>query len=412
MKKLIAVVLILISGHIPLFAQDAKLDKKIKKAETYMADGKYEKAEEKLKKLTEANPQYGKAWDALTKSILLRYEQQKRKPALSYTITTTNKAGEELENDSLTNVLADLLNGAMSGKLTLNRAKYTMRKALANCNDAYMTSIYLRNYMIDTPKDTAVDDKARSFYEEAEVEFQKKNYAEAAKLYQKALEIEPQYYQASLYLGDAYYYMEYFMQAAQKFEEAIEKFPNELEPRKYLVDALMEEGLYEKALEEAIKAVEVYPDLIVMVKLRNAAYASGKKINVKWTPRPVLPNSLSAKTGYMASSADEAIYGKAPWGFYEDALAKVKDDCNELGIIEQSSKTDERYLEVFSWVEMLKNSDAPELDEAREMQKRGFLDCYVLVTCFHYDFYDQYIDFVKANPGKVKSYFTILMERN
>jgi len=45
------------------------------------------------------------------------------------------------------------------------------------------------------------------------------------------------------------------------------------------------------------------------------------------------------------------------------------------------------------------------LDQARKMQEAGFLDCYVLVTCYHIDFYDQYLDFVTKNKAKVVDYY-------
>jgi hypothetical protein len=54
---------------------------------------------------------------------------------------------------------------------------------------------------------------------------------------------------------------------------------------------------------------------------------------------------------------------------------------------------------------MLKNSTDPLLEEARKMQKDGYLDCYVLISCFHFDFYDQYADFVAKNREKVTEYY-------
>jgi len=74
-------------------------------------------------------------------------------------------------------------------------------------------------------------------------------------------------------------------------------------------------------------------------------------------------------------------------------------------ITQPNPLTSAKYLEVYAWEEMLNNSDSNDLAEARRMQKEGYLDCYVLVTCYHYDFYNQYIDFVKNNPDKVVEYY-------
>ena len=62
-------------------------------------------------------------------------------------------------------------------------------------------------------------------------------------------------------------------------------------------------------------------------------------------------------------------------------------------------------MELYSWEEMLKNSKDSSLDEARRMQKDGYLDCYVFVTCFHFDIYSQYLDFTKNNSNKIKEYY-------
>jgi len=46
---------------------------------------------------------------------------------------------------------------------------------------------------------------------------------------------------------------------------------------------------------------------------------------------------------------------------------------------------------------------------ARAMNKIGFLDCYVLVSCFHHDLYQQFSDLADHNPQKIKDYFYILI---
>jgi len=94
------------------------------------------------------------------------------------------------------------------------------------------------------------------------------------------------------------------------------------------------------------------------------------------------------------------------WIYYSKALPKIKEYCNEKGlIIKSNSLTQEKYLEVYSWEEMLKNSDSKKLGQARKMQAIGFLDCYVLITCFHDDNYEQFLHFVTNNKEKIENYF-------
>lgn len=391
-------------------AQNSKIEKKINKAENYIQAGNYDKAEKLMLKVVDKSPQYGKAWDVLTKTNLLQYQVLKNDPdQLTFRITTTSRDGEEIENDTLADAFAKIMNSINPTNLALNKAKHHMRLALAYSNDAYMASIYLRTYVVDETPDTAMADEAWKYFNKAEVEFGKRNFEEAAKLYQKALDIEPQFYKAALYLGDCYYHMEYFMQAADKFEDAIKKFPKELEPRKYLVDALMEEEVYDKALGEAIATMAVYPDLVMKAKLRNAARANGKRFSVDWVPRSVLPNKMALPPGVERYIAAEDTEPTGSWVDYVAAFEKIKGDCDEKGIIHQSKLTDAGYLEVYSWEQMLENSDDPQLSDARKMEKLGYLDCYALITCFHYDFYEQYLDFVAKNPEKVTAYYQMLM---
>ena len=58
---------------------------------------------------------------------------------------------------------------------------------------------------------------------------------------------------------------------------------------------------------------------------------------------------------------------------------------------------------------MLKNSDDTELDKVKKIYKDGWLDCYVMVTCYHYDFYDQYLDFTSENKDRISTYFDTYM---
>lgn len=154
----------------------------------------------------------------------------------------------------------------------------------------------------------------------------------------------------------------------------------------------------------------VYPDLSLMQKLDDAVYQNNKKMDIKWMPRKVFPNKIendSSNDNFNTYEDPDKMEAKNEWVFYKKALNKIKDYCNKKGVIVNSNKlTNSNYLEVYSWEEMISNSPAnAELDEAKRIQKEGYLDCYVLVTCFHYDIYDQYTDFVSKNKSKLADYY-------
>ncbi|HYV95193.1 MAG TPA: tetratricopeptide repeat protein [Chitinophagales bacterium] len=409
MNKIISIVLTLSISISVAFAQSNKLDKKLDKAHSLADNGKTDEADEYLVKVLRENPEYGAGWDYLCDLRYQEYQSSKMMDQLlggAMTVTTKDKDGNEVKDDSLAKNLMNMLNNIRPSKLAFNKYKYTMRKATLMSNEAYRASTMLRIRFIDTEVDSEVSKKALKYFDDAEKEFVNKDYSSAAKLYKRAVSEQPDFYKASLYLGDCYFFMGNYTEAIKSFQEAVNRFPTFLEPRKYLVDAYMKEKLYERALQESILTMAVYPDLAMTGKLDDAAYMNNQKLDIKWTARGVFPNRIGLDSSDMFYNDPDSIVVKQPWTFYEDAMEQIEDYCDDRGVIVKPNQlTESHYLEVFCWEQMLKNSNDPLLEEARRMQKDGYLDCYVMVTCFHFDIYDQYADFVSKNKSKVEKYF-------
>lgn len=392
-------------------AQSNPLDKKLEKAYSLANDGKITEADKYVTELLEKNPDYGTGWDLLAKIRYKEYKDAKLSDNLlsgNITVTTTGKDGKEVksEDDSLAQSLMKLLNDIKPSKKAWSKYIYTMRKGTLLAPDAYECSSTLRIYFIDPEVDTAVSKKALNYFNKAEEEFQKKDYEKAMKHYQQAINAQPDFYKASLYLGDAHYFMGHYIQAIASFKDAIQKFPSLVEPRKYLIDAYAKERLYKDCLDASIEAMMVYPDHSLIDKLEDAVYMNEKKLAFTPVKRPVLPNTIDMDTMESNNTYYEEIKPAGPWTYYTKALGKISSYCNKEGLIEKpTSLTKSKYLEVYSWEEMLNNSQDPSLETARQMQKDGYLDCYVLVSCFHYDLYDQYSAFVKANKVKINEYY-------
>jgi tetratricopeptide (TPR) repeat protein len=216
-----------------------------------------------------------------------------------------------------------------------------------------------------------------------------------------------------MYLGDCYYASHYYSDALTVFKEAVQKYPYQLEPVKYLTDAYARLELYDKALDEAIRSMTIYPDVSMMSKLRDAAYLNQQKVDILWTPRGVFPNKPLANenTDMNTYYESDSLVPGSPWAEYKKAGDKVLQYCDEKGLIKPNSVTKTKYLELYSWEQMLQNSNDSTLAEAKRMQKLHYLDCYVMVTCFHYDFYDQYLDFVANNKEKVIQYYRAFLKK-
>ncbi len=410
MKHLVILLSIIVSSVTICYSQSNPLDKKLDKAKELVQKDKLSDAETYLEKVLVENPEFGDAWVLLSKIRYKQYKDAKANDNLfsNMVITTKDKDGKEIKNDSMANALKDLMSNIKPSKRAFNKYVYTMRKALLTSNDASYCSIILRNYYVDVEIDTALSKKALKYYGEAEEEFSKKNYDKAAKLYKRAIDEQPNFYKASLYLGDSYYFMGNYIEAIKYFKESSQKFPEQLEPRKYLVDAYAKERLYKQSLDEAIATMAVYPDLNMMEKLDDAAYLNDKKLDIKWTPRGTFPGKIkdSTKTDFNEYQEEKKVAIKEPWTYYEKAFNAIKPYCNDKGIIiSKNNLTASGYMEVYAWEEMLRNSTDKSLDEARRMQKDGYLDCYVLVSCYHIDFYDQYKDFASKNANRIIEYY-------
>ncbi len=394
-------------------SQSNPLEKKMEKAYKLVEKDKIDEAGDYMEKLLTAYPGYGPGWDYFIKIRYQQYLNSKNADNIfggNITVTTKDEKGKKVEekDDSLAQSLMKMLNEIKPSKIAFDKYKYTMREATLFSNDAFYSSMLLRTNFVDEPRDTAVGRKALKYFNDAEEKFEKKNYSDAAKLYKRAIDEQPDFYKAALYMGDCFYYIGNYIEAIKSFKCAVEKFPNELEPRKYLMDAYAKEKLYEETLAEAISAMAVYPDQsIAFSKMDDALYLNDKKLDIKWIPRGIFPNRIISDSSTLNKYQPKTeLECKSPWTFYKNSFSTINSFCNEKGIIEKPNKlTTSKYMEVYGWEEMLKNSQDPILDEARKMQKDGYLDCYVLVTCFHFDFYDQYLDFAENNKSRITEYY-------
>ncbi len=416
MIKKISLIINLILISIVSYSQTNPAETKLEKIYELIDKNKIDNAEKQLVELLEKYPSYGKGWDLLSKIKYYNYEKAKELPDLfgdgNISITTKDEDGNEIKNDSLSNSLANLFAQMNPSKKAYNDWILTLRKATLFSHTAYNCSISLRNIYHVDKVDTMVNDKALKYFNKAEEEFKAKNYNKAAEYYQRAIEYQPDFYKALLYLGDAYYFMENYVDAIKNFKICSEKYPTFLEPRKYLVDAYGHEGLYDNAIAEGIGALTVYPDLSIFAKMEDIIYYTGNKFSIEWQARKVLPNKIESDTNRLISAEESNLKSAdkdSPWSWYLDAKSKIESFCDDRGLINQStSLTSSRYMEMYSWEEMLNNSDSKELEQAKEMQKKGYLDCYIFITCFHEDIYDQYAHFVKNNPDKIVEYYKMM----
>ena len=404
MKTKSLMTLFLLCHSLFFFSQENKLDKKMETAYTLFEKGKYREADSYVEKIVNENPSYGTGWDYLSK-IRLKISKDLKTLQEIYEENVTSSAKNKKQEGTSSKSSSETLSQNDISKIAYSKYIYTLRQGLLKSEDAFNSSKTLRNLFVDLKVDTLINKQAAKYYESGEAEFIKKKYEAAAKFYKRAVEEQPNFYKARLNIGDCYYFMKNYPNSTTAFKEASIKFPNHLEPRIYLIDSYLKENLFDKAIEECINAMTVYPDLTIQKNMSETLNTMGKKLLISKTSRVVFPNKMDNLSKELYIPKNEITLND-PWIYYKEASAKIKDYCDHNGMVTaKNSLTQSNYLELYSWEYMLQNSTHPDLQQAIKMQKDGFLDCYIFITCFHFDFYQQYLHFVTHNKDKVSDYY-------
>jgi tetratricopeptide (TPR) repeat protein len=294
-----------------------------------------------------------------------------------------------------------MLQEASPAKQAFNTFINTCREGTLRSPAAEHCSFYIRMNLIDEKADTAVSDSARREFNIAEKEFGKSNYSRAIEHYLKAIALEPGYFKARLYLGDAYYANKEYVGAIRYFKEATQVKPNQQEAWKYLTDAYYHTGAHAEALKACIEGILIYPDVGMFFKLEDAYKVNGKNFDRKWMERKVFPKLDSLNLAQKIKDKD--------WRVYLAALKEIRPYCNKQGIVTRSNDLTRRmYADVYAFEKMVSQSTAPEFDFARQMITKDYLDCYVLFSLYHYDVNAQYKHFAAQNKEKLKDYIAYL----
>jgi len=377
------------------FSQISKKESKaIEKSIKLYQDKKFDKAIDKLAPVLEVHKDNKKIWEINIEFYYQNYLE---------TYKSMNSLAElfkdiEVENDDGT---TSKLTITSNGNFGFDDFIYQCSKSTLLVENITSSSVYLRNYLVDTPVDTAISKDAKAAFNGAEVEFQKRNYTKAIELYNQALNFEPNYYKAAMYLGDCHWADGRPAKAIEYFKEAVEKQPTLLEPRKYVTDAYIDLNELDKALVACIEGIIVFPDSDMFRRVNDICYKQGTKYERHWMPRDFDLNEVGFEQEDISST---------PWNYYREAKAKIEPFCDDNGvIIKQTNLTKQHYMETYCWEYMLANTKDEQFDFARKAMDGGYLDCFSLVSMYHISLQNQFEDFAKNNDSKIKDYFKLML---
>lgn len=394
LKKSVTAILVLLVSIAPALAQNGLTDKEVKtlnKVEKLWEKKKFDKAIEKMKPVLSMhifssslwesyvaimNDRYQAAFDAEIQDLLNQISSGAGKKGKTVIITMDNMQSVQYKKDYY---------GACS-------------QAVRMCEGMESISAVLRTAFTEHKYDSGVDEDAKKAFNKGEAEFGKRNFEKAIKYYKEAVEIQPDYYKATLYIGDCMWNDDANKEALPYYRKAISMQPKLLEPRKYLVDAFMNLNEYDSAYLQCLEAMLIHPGEGMHRRIAEIADKQKKEYKRHWIPRMCTVNGIDWEQSEVANKT---------WKYYREAKGKIDNYCTKEGMItKKNSRTEAKYLEVYSWEYMLEKADEDNenLEFAREMQEAGYLDCYVFISMYHIDFDKQYKDFVANNAERVKTY--------
>jgi tetratricopeptide (TPR) repeat protein len=328
------------------------------------------------------------AYEVLVKMEYLDYE---RSVSVWEGIEFKNEDGE-VTNDSSMQAMVDELK-EFSKQHFVNVCRRSTIESYS-----YTADTYLRILLVDEDPDSAISEAGKEFFDNGEQAFVDEKFEEAEGFYRKALNEDPTYYKAILYIGDTYWVREQPDSALLYYERARDMHPKLLEPRKYIVDALIDQGLYYRAKKECLAALCVYPGFDMKMKMQRILEVENKWMNDQRFIRFFYPNNYQIEE-------QRDLFGI--WDDYRNSKYKIDKYADEDGIIEENGITDEKYLEIYSLRTMLnKHKDKqlpPYLQFALKMDEEGYFEPYVFISLFHVDIYPQFEHYMSFEENRVKT---------
>ena len=391
----ITLLLILLSTFNINYSQITKKESKtIEKSIKLYKDKKYDKAIEKLAPVLKEHKNNNKLWEI---NIEIYYQNYLKTYNSMNSLISFFKETEINNEDGTKSKLTITSNGNFG----FDDFIYQCSKSTRLIENITTSNVYLRNYLVDTPVDTAISKDAKDAFDSAEIEFQKRNLSKAIELYNKSLEYEPSYYKASMYLGDCHWADGRPEKAVEYFKKSIEKQPTLLEPRKYLTDAYIDLEELDKALASCIEAIIVFPDSDMFRRVGDICNKKGMKFSRQWLPRDLDLNEIGI---------EQKSVSMTPWNFYREAKSKIEPYCDDNGvIIKENGLTKQHYMETYCWEHMLAQTKDKQFDFARKAMDGGYLDCFTLVSLYHISLHKQFQYFAKNNGSKIKDYFNLML---
>ena len=255
---------------------------------------------------------------------------------------------------------------------------------------------------------------------EGESAFSDGNYAKAIEMYQRALLLDPNLYEAALFTGDVYFKMAEQQKAGDWYARAIAMNPDRETAYRYWGDSLMKQGHVSEAGDKFVEAyiAEPYNRLV-----RAALINWGERVNVSLAhPRVELPANVNKKNekettitldpnmlkngDKSGSSAAWLAYSlvRASWANEEFAKQYPNEKTYRHSLKEEAAAM-RAALKVLDEQKSANATNVdPSLQTIRKLDKDGLLEAFILLALPDAGIANDFVAYRQANIDKLRRY--------
>ena len=304
------------------------------------------------------------------------------------------------------------------------QARQRGRELLLRAEKLGGNSPLLKTLLDDVSANADIEFSTKKDVDEAmrdgEAAFSKGDFPKALEHYQRALLLDPNLYEAALFIGDVHFKSAEQIKAGEWFERAIKIDPNRETAYRYWGDSLMKQGHVTEAGDKFVEAfiAEPYSRLaraglinwaervnIGLAHPRVELPANVDKKNEKETTITLDPNMLK-KGDKSGSSAAWMTYSlvRASWATEEFAKQYPKEKTYRHSLKEEAAAM-RAALKVLDEQKTANATNVdPSLQIIRKLDKEGLLEAFILLALPDAGIANDFVAYRQTNIDKLRRY--------
>ena len=250
---------------------------------------------------------------------------------------------------------------------------------------------------------------------EGESAFASGNFPKAIEMYQRALLLDPNLYEAALFIGDVYFKSADQPKAGEWFARAIQIDPNRETAYRYWGDSLMKQGKVTEAGDKFVEAFIAEP----YNRLARAGFVQwGERVNIQLAhPRVEFPASVAQKGQGTTITLDPKMFendkdpSSTAWMMY--SLTRATWPSGEFAKQYPSEKAyrhslKEEAVSIRAALKSLDEKKAASADQSlqilKKLDKEGLLEAFILLAMPDQGIAADFQDYRKSNAENLRRY--------